>query len=132
MDSHSSWTLIIILGFGLVWLLFIIIKNRYYFKRQNNVADFDQILENAGYTVRFIFSNPYSLQPYSRTELISKIEQNKNRLLCEQYKNIAKDSPNIYETIKVVKQNPPELYNLIINMGRSAELFKKHNLDKTP
>ena len=83
-------------------------------------------------TVGFTFSEPYSPQPYSRTELLSSIQQKKNKLLCEQYQKIAADSPDIYETMKTIQRDAPELYSLIIHMGRPVELFKGLKPNKTP
>jgi hypothetical protein len=77
-------------------------------------------------TVRLSYSRPHSAQPHSRTEWISTISQRKNKLLCQQYQIIAKDSRNMYQIIKNIEHKSPELYGLIIHMGRSEKLFKAY------
>jgi hypothetical protein len=111
------------------------------FKDNEMRRSFTNALKDLGYseqeikvnnnTAAFIFSEPYSKQPYSRTELLSTVQQKKNRSLCEQYRKIAAGSPDIYKTIRIVQRDAPELYGLIINMGRPAELFRGLDPDRT-
>ncbi|MGI5971086.1 MAG: DUF4474 domain-containing protein [Oscillospiraceae bacterium] len=87
-------------------------------------------LRISGHTVGFTISKPYSPQPNTRTEVLSRIQQKKNKLLCEQYKKIAGDYPNTYEALKAIKQKSPKLFSRIVTMGRPAELYRDYDLRK--
>jgi len=85
----------------------------------------DHEIEVDNNTVKLTFSKPHSKQPYSRNELISSLNQKKNKYLCEQYRLIAKEYHNIFETMKAIQKISPKLYRMMMNMGKPAKLFKE-------
>ena len=78
----------------------------------------------SGNNVGILFSTPHSEQPNTRTELISRLSQMKNKYLCERYQEVTEGAENIDEAIEAVRQKAPELFKLIGNIGRPASLFK--------
>jgi hypothetical protein len=101
-------------------------------------AIFVEALKDKGYkdyelrvknnTVWFVFDKPYSEQPLSRTESMEWVMQTKNQILCEQYLDITKEYTNMPDKLNAVKAYSPEIYNLILHMGRSEQIFKGYDL----
>jgi hypothetical protein len=79
-------------------------------------------------TVWFVFDKPYSQQPISRTESIEWAMQTKNQILCEQYLDITKGHINIVDKLNAIKKSAPEIYYLILHMGKSEQIFKGYDL----
>ncbi len=76
-----------------------------------------------GTTVSFFFNKPHTEQPESQTSLIATINQERNKSLCEKYREVI-------NTIKVEKINwkeYPELHNQILKMGKQQQFFKAYN-----
>ncbi len=84
-----------------------------------------------GNTVFLTFHTPRSRQPYSRAERLAELIQKKNRFLCEQYAGLTMGSRSMYERLEKLKRNSPELFCLIMGMGKPAKLFQLYeNLSK--
>ncbi len=84
-----------------------------------------------GNTVFLTFQTPRSRQPYSRAERLAELIQKKNRFLCEQYAGLTMGSRSMYERLEKLKRNSPELFCLIMGMGKPAKLFQLYeNLSK--
>jgi hypothetical protein len=77
-------------------------------------------------TVMITFSAAHSPQPFTRTEFICMVSQRKNKFLCLQYQNLTKGSSNMYEALGEISQKSPELYNLVVNMGKTTKLFRAY------
>jgi len=77
----------------------------------------------SGNKVGIIFSSPHSEQPYTRTELISRLSQMKNKYLCDRYREATGGSTNIDEAIEALRQKAPDLFELIADVGRPPRFF---------
>ena len=77
-----------------------------------------------GNTVWFTFSKPRSPQPITRTPKTDWLMQRKNELLCRTYQQLTAPYPTFPEKIAAVKRDFPEIYNLIINMGKSKKIYE--------
>lgn len=83
----------------------------------------DRELRTEGSTVSLTFQTPRSRQPYFRTERLAELIQMKNRFLCEQYRSLTKGPFSLYEYLEALRRDYPELFGLVIGMGRPAGLF---------
>lgn len=81
-------------------------------------------------TVWITYTRPYSRQPSTRTKLTVSINQAKNRLLCEQYRELTKGADDIVDKLNILKQESPELLDLVMGMGRPPALFDKYEVLK--
>lgn len=89
----------------------------------------DENMRVSGDLVGIWFSTPRSEQPYTRTELISRLSQMKNKYLCDKYREMTVGTRDMDEAIAAVRQKAPELYEAIIKeIGRPARLFTETKL----
>lgn len=79
-------------------------------------------------TVWILFDKPHSPQPLSRIEVTDRITQKKNQILCEKYQDLTKEYYGTPQKINAIRQKAPELYNLIVNMGKPIQLFKGYEM----
>lgn len=82
------------------------------------------------HTVWILFDKPHSPQPLTRIEATDRLTQRKNELLCEAYQELTKGARNSLEKISLLRQKSPELFDLIINMGKPLQLFKNYEIIK--
>jgi len=97
-------------------------------------------LKNAGYksneirainnVVNLTFDTPYTKQPYTRTQDIEYIMQTRNQINCEKYRSLTKGIKNLEDKINILKQNAPDIYNLIFNIGKTQQVFNKFEIIK--
>lgn len=80
--------------------------------------------------VWLVFDRPYSKQPNTRTESIEWMMQAKNQILCEKYVDITRNYTNIIDKLNAVKRSSPELYRMILHMGKSEQIFNGYDLIK--
>ena len=91
-------------------------------------------LKNVGYsdteltiyknTVSFTFGTPHSPQPLTRIPGTDRIIQDKNELLCNMYQDITKSADNFPDKVKAIKEQAPEMYEMIIKIGKSKRLYE--------
>jgi len=103
------------------------------FKDRSMRRAFVEAIEKVGYTseefearknvVAIRFDKPHSKQPYSRTALTDSTVQQRNKMFCEQYQLITKDYSNLSDKITAIKEQSPELYKEILNIGKTLPLF---------
>jgi len=81
-------------------------------------------------TVWILYDKPHSPQPLTRIEVTDRLTQRKNQILCETYQDLTKGARNTLEKISTLRKKSPELFDLIINMGKPLQLFKNYDLIK--
>lgn len=86
----------------------------------------DEEIDIANNTVSITFAKPRSKQPLSRARLISGVSQMKNKYLCKRFKSLTEGLENMPDIMAAIKQKAPDLYNLILNIGKPSNLFKRH------
>lgn len=77
-----------------------------------------------GNSVSFVFANPHSTQPITRTAATDKLIQKKNELLCTKYQEITEGLDSLQAKIKVIEEQSPELYQKIMKIGKAKPLFE--------
>ena len=82
----------------------------------------------SGRTVRFIFDKPKSRQPITRTKITDSLTQRKNKILCDAYKDIAKENLPTIDRLRIIAAKSPELSQAVLNFGRTKELYSSHDL----
>lgn len=93
-------------------------------------------LKNAGYwedeiiitgnTVDLKFDETRTQQPLTRRPKTDFIIQRKNKLLCDRYQDITRGYDNLPDKINAIKEQAPEMYEQIINLGKTRQLFDKY------
>ena len=76
-------------------------------------------------TVWLFFRKPFSPQPLTRTAVTDAMIQKKNQALCDRYRDLTKGYTNSLNKLAVLSDKAPELFELIIKMGKPLELFKR-------
>jgi hypothetical protein len=87
-------------------------------------------IKKDGNTVNFTFDKPHLPQPNTRTPDTDRIIQEKNKILCDMYQSVTSVSDIFPVKIKALKEQKPELYQKVINMGRPKQLYKVYELIK--
>ena len=77
-----------------------------------------------GNTFSFTFDTPRTPQPTTRTPQTDRIIQEKNRLLCELYKEITRDGTTVREKLRILKEEAPELYEKAIKIGSNQQFYQ--------
>ena len=83
----------------------------------------DEFTRN-GATVSFTFGSPHTSPPITRTAATDRIIQRKNELLCEKYQDITGTSTNLQDKVKAIEEQAPEMYDKVIQTGKSKLLYK--------
>jgi hypothetical protein len=118
-------------------------------KRMRNI--FVEALRKAGYTddefetknniVAIRFDKPHSKQPYSRTSATDSIVLKRNKMFCDQYQSITQAYSSLSDKLTAVKEQSPDLYKEVLNIGKTLPLFDKFsnileylkiNINETP
>jgi hypothetical protein len=99
-------------------------------------AAFVAALRRAGYTDRELrvsgnvasitFSTPHTRQPASRTRALVWFTQRKNKLLIREFNRITRGRNGMYDILNETHTRAPLLYDAILDMGRAAEVFRRH------
>ena len=83
-----------------------------------------------GNTVSFIFDKPHAPQPLSKTPFTVNFMQTFNQRTCDAYQVATKNYPDTLDKLDLVKRDAPKMYNKIMNVSRTKELFSSYNLIK--
>jgi len=94
-----------------------------------NTGYADEEFTKNGNTISLIFDTPYTPQVITRTAATDWIIQKKNQQLCLQYQKITGPYNNVQEKVKAIEELAPNLYEKIVRMGKSKQLYEyKTNL----
>jgi len=138
-ESRHWWHTGFIVGeFSQPWELSMQIKMK--LKDVDMCNEFLKGLKEAGYNddeilveereVQFTFDKPRTPQPISRTKEIDNLIQKKNKLMCDKYQEITKSYDKFLDKINAIGKEAPELYNLILNIGKTKKLFNSYDIIK--
>ena len=83
----------------------------------------DEIRED-GLRVEFVFDKPHSPQPLTRTEETDWIVQRNNEFICRRFKEITGSYETWPEKFEVFRQEEPFLYQALVKVGKTREIFK--------
>ena len=102
---------------------------------------FTQGLLNAGYhqdeiaqqgnSVYLHFDHPLTPQPYTRTPVTDAVIQKKNKRLCEMYQELTRTQFSSFIDFEQIKEQAPELYDAIQNIGKHKSLFAQYEKIKS-
>jgi hypothetical protein len=79
----------------------------------------------SGNKVALKFDKPRTTQPVTRTPEAEWVIQRKNKLLCDRYEEITGPYDNFPDKIKAIKEQAPKLYENVINIDKTKQLFNK-------
>jgi hypothetical protein len=97
-------------------------------KSLKNAGYSDKEIIVKGHTVGLKFDKPRTPQPITRTEQTDALIQTKNKLLCDQYQKITGPYDNMPDKLKAIREKAPELYEKVINIGKTEKLFDKFKI----
>lgn len=69
------------------------------------------------------FDKVHTRQPITRIQETDWIIQRKNQILCERYQEIAASYHTFPDKVRAIQEQSPDLYKLVLNMGRTRLLF---------
>lgn len=81
----------------------------------------------SGNSVSVYFETPKTRQPISRTPKVSYLTQWKNKLICHKYQQITKDQDTILKKLEAVRSNVPEMFEIMMDIGRRKAVFAPFN-----
>lgn len=81
-------------------------------------------------TVIFTYSTPYNPQPSTRTPTTEHLVQKNNQLYCKSYEYITRNVAQTPDKIAYLKEYFPSMYNNIVTIGKSRQLFTYYDLFK--
>jgi hypothetical protein len=90
----------------------------------------DKKLSKHGNSIGFSFGAPYTQQPLTRTHATDWIIQKKNEIICDKYQEITKSFNNTQDKIGIIKEQAPEMYNAITNIGKTNKIFGAYDTIK--
>lgn len=79
-------------------------------------------------TVGFVYDKPKSKQPYTRTPILEYMMQTNNKRNCYAYNEATKLIGDPLDKFAFVKEEAPKMYNKILNIRSSQEIFRNSNL----
>jgi len=79
-----------------------------------------------GNIVGLVFDKPKTPQPLTRIEETNWLVQRKNELLCDKYMEITKDYDKFPDKMAAIREQAPELYDAIMNIGKGKPLFEMY------
>jgi hypothetical protein len=95
-------------------------------KELNNVGYSKHEIKVNGNEVMLRFDKPRTVQPITRTPEADLVIQMKNKLLCDKYDEITAGYDNFPDKIKAIKEQAPKLYENLINIDKTKQLFGKY------
>jgi hypothetical protein len=84
--------------------------------------------EIKGNTVSLHLAEPLTKQPITRIPATDWIMQRKNKFLCDKYQEITGPYSNLPDKIKAIQENAPELYDMIVHIGKKKHLFEMYEI----
>ena len=87
----------------------------------------DNEIYTNGNTISLIYDKTHTPQPFTRTPETDWLIQRYNEGLCKKYQQITGPYDSFPEKVKAIKEQAPEIYKAIINVGKTRQLFKKYN-----
>jgi len=82
-----------------------------------------------GSAVIILYSQPKSRQPVTRTKILEKITQRRNRLACERFARVVGGEANALAILALLRTEHPELYASALDVGRKATVFTRYAKD---
>ncbi len=97
-------------------------------------------LKRAGYSdseilidrniVGLVFGETHTSQPFTRISETDWLTQRKNKLLCDKYQEITGPYDNFTDKMNAIREQAPEIYDAILNMGKNKLLFEVYETIK--
>lgn len=78
-----------------------------------------------GQIVYIQFNKPHTKQPVSRNFMTERLVQRNNQSLCDAYNYLTESYSNTLDKLAVVKQESPNMYKSIMNMGKPHQVYEE-------
>ncbi len=79
-----------------------------------------------GNIVGLVYGKPRTPQPTTRVAETDWLIQRKNELLCDKYKEITEPYDNLPDKMNAIRDQAPEIYDAVLNIGKSKALFEMY------
>lgn len=83
-----------------------------------------------GNTVWIHFAKPHTVQPFTRTKLLSTVKQMENKHNCKLYHKVTRGYANAYDKMLVLQGRNPKLYKTLEYLGSAKFLHWKSEMRK--
>jgi hypothetical protein len=110
------------------------VKIRITFKDANMCASFIRALKRIGYqdyefstnglSVVIHFDRTHTPKPVTRTEETDWIIQRNNERVCGRFREVTEGCTTWPEKVKAIKEKEPFLFEAIVNIGKTRQIFK--------
>lgn len=84
-----------------------------------------------GRRVYIRFTKPHSTQPFTRSKFTENLMQKNNKSFCESYQFLTEAYTDTLDKLVIVKNESPNMYNQILNMGKPKQVFDAYNKIKS-
>ncbi len=83
----------------------------------SNLGYMNDEMDVSDKTVRFVFGEPHSTQPHSRTKELEDFMQSYNKQNCDLFKELTQDYNGTPSKLIALRKKDPSLYNSVLNFG---------------
>jgi hypothetical protein len=87
----------------------------------------DRELNVSGNTVSFLYAEPRSKQPFTRTKAMMSFVQKRNKYLCDRFNELTGNEKGALAKLEAASRLDPALYGSIMEIGRPRKLYDKYN-----
>ncbi|MDD3169990.1 MAG: DUF4474 domain-containing protein, partial [Eubacteriales bacterium] len=94
-----------------------------FIKAMEKIGYRKQDISTNGIMVQFMFDQPHSPQPLTRTEETDWMIQRNNERICNQFQETTGEHGTWPEKLKALREREPFLYEAIINTGKTRKIF---------
>ena len=86
--------------------------------------------EVEGNRVTILFDKPHTTQPITRNAVVEYVMQQNNESLCDSYRTLTKGYTSTLDKLEIVREDAPQLYTQILNIGKPKAVFKSYDTIK--
>jgi hypothetical protein len=97
---------------------------RNFIRAMKKIGYLEHEIISDGISAEFMFDKPRTAQPLTRTEETDWIIQRNNERVCSRFQEITGPYATWPEKLAAIKEKEPFLYEAVINVGKTRQIFK--------
>jgi hypothetical protein len=95
-----------------------------FLKAMKKIGYSEQEIKTDGITAEFLFDKTRTPQPKTRSEETDWIIQRGNEFMCKKFHELTGNRPDLKDKLNLVREKEPQLYQALINIGKTRQVFK--------